>query len=109
MLNRKEAKKFIEDTSGKGWLVLVDIVYDNCPEEIIITEVFQKYSGLTVRFEGRNEKFEYLLSSLNTVSKKICEICGQSGDYSIINGWETTLCESHHEESTATKKYRIGD
>ncbi len=109
MLSKEEAKKFIENTCGKGWLTLVDILYDNCPENIVITEVFQKYSGLEVRFEGRDENFEYLKESLNTVSQKMCEICGQSGEYTIINGWETTLCELHFDESDAKEKYRKED
>lgn len=106
MLKLEEAKKFISEHCGDGWLTLVDIVYDNLPTEIVIKEVFQKYGSLEIRYEGEDDEFEYLVSNVNFISKKICEMCGKSGGYSIIDGWETTLCKVHHDKSEAKKKYR---
>lgn len=31
---------------------LIDIIFDNKPEDIEITEVFQKWAGLKVDYEG---------------------------------------------------------
>jgi len=106
MLNRATAKANIQQFNGLGWLTLVDIIYDNCPEGIVITEVFQKWGGLEVRHNGRHNEFEYLKDNVNYLSKKICEICGDSGGSSILDGWEKTLCEVHYTQSNATKKYR---
>lgn len=106
MLRLEEAKEFIRKTNGEGWLLLVDIIYDNLPAGIVITEVFQKYGGLEVRYEGQDEEFEYLVSNIRFISQKMCEICGRSGEYSIVDGWETTLCQMHHDKSEAKKKFR---
>jgi hypothetical protein len=40
-MDRESAKKHIKETCGSGWLNLIEIVYDNKPENIEITEVFQ--------------------------------------------------------------------
>ena len=106
MLNRVTAKSNIQQSNSPGWLKLVDIIYDNCPEGIVITEVFQKWGGLEIRHNGRHKEFEYLKQNVNYLSKKICEICGESGGSTILDGWETTLCEVHYTQSNATKKYR---
>jgi hypothetical protein len=36
----------------------------------------------------------------------MCEVCGKSGDSTIMDGWETTLCDQHYKESDAKVKYR---
>jgi hypothetical protein len=105
-MNKESAIKHIEDTCGHGWLNLVDIVFDNKPKNIHITEVFQKYAGLKIRYEGENEHFQELTDMTYYMSQKMCEICGSSGNYTIMAGWETTLCNQHFEESGSKEKYR---
>ncbi|RDY59843.1 hypothetical protein [Flagellimonas nanhaiensis] len=106
MIDRETAKKEVEESCGKGWLTLVEILYDNIPTEVSITEIFQKYGKLEIRYEGESKHFEELARNLSYISEKICEICGKSGGYSIIDGWETTLCDFHFNTSKAKKKYR---
>ncbi len=105
-MNKETARKGIKETCGDGWLTLVDIVYDNIPADIEITEVFQKWGGLEIRYDGENKLFEELVDNVNYMSKKICEICGKSGGYAIVDGWETTLCDLHYNNSDAKDKYR---
>lgn len=94
-MDRAAAKEWITKTCGEGWLNLVDIIYDNKPESIEITVVFQKWAGLKVDFIGADEIYEELLDTVYSISQKICEICGKSGRETVIDGWETTLCEQH--------------
>lgn len=82
-MDKTSAKKHILETCGPGWLNLVDIVYDNKPEGIEITEVFQKWAGLKVDYEGENEHFEELTKMVYYISEKMCEICGKSGGYTV--------------------------
>lgn len=103
-MDREAAKKHILETCGPGWLNLVDIVYDNLPEGIEITEVFQKWAGLKIRYNGENEHFQELTDMIYYMSQKMCEICGQSGNYAPVFGWETTLCEKHLKELIAKGK-----
>ncbi len=44
-MDREAAKEWILKTCGEGWLNLVDIIFDNKPENIEITVVFQKWAG----------------------------------------------------------------
>ncbi len=106
-MNRKEAKDQIKEHCGEGWLTLVNIVFDNVPKGIEITEVFQKYAGLEIRFDGEDEHFQELVDNVRFVSEKMCEVCGESASYSIIDGWETILCDLHFEASEAKEKYRF--
>ncbi len=108
-MDRESAKKHINETCGSGWLNLVDIIFDNKPEHIKITWVFQKWAGLKVDYDGEDLHFEELLDTIYLISQFICEICGKSGGFTIIDGWDTTLCDAHSEESTAKQKYRKKD
>lgn len=109
MIDKETAKKNIQEHCGEGWLLLIDIVYDNIPEGIIITEVFQKYAALEIRYEGENKHFEELLDNVKYISEKICEVCGKSAGYTIIDGWETTLCNEHFNSAKTKNKYRKND
>ncbi len=104
-LNRENAKAWILETCGEGWLNLVDIAYDNIPEGLIITEVFQKWGALVIRYEGENEIFEELVNNIKFISEHCCEICGKSARQAILDGWETAVCRVHFELSDAREKY----
>lgn len=104
--NRDIAKKHIRETCGEGWLNLVDILFDNKPEGISITEVFQKWGGLKVSYTGENIHFEELADTVYHISEKMCEVCGASARCCIMDGWETALCDRHYQESDAREKYR---
>ena len=106
MIDRETAIAHLINHNHRGWITLVEIIFDNQPPNIIITEVFQKWAGLEIRYEGVNEEFDELVDNVRFISKKVCEICGKSGNYSIIDGWETTLCETHYNSAEAKKKYR---
>ncbi len=104
--NREEVKSWFEEIDNKGWWTLIDIIYDNKPAHVEIREVWSKYAGLRVSYHGEDEAFEELVNSIEVVSQKMCEICGQSGSHSYIDGWETTLCDQHFESSDAKNKSR---
>ncbi len=47
MWTRDDSKKWIEKTCGKGWLKLVDEVYDKLPNDLKINQAYQKWGTLT--------------------------------------------------------------
>lgn len=104
IINREQAKKWIKETCGDGWLNLVDIIYDNKPEHIIINEVFQKWGALTIRFTGEDELFKELVWFVECISQKMCEKCGLSGEEEAqVGGTTETLCEKHFNEAPYQK------
>ncbi|MCU0436534.1 MAG: hypothetical protein MUC49_01385 [Raineya sp.] len=104
-MDRETAKAFIEKHYGIGWLNLVDIVYDNVPDdEIEITEVFQKWGALKIRYTGKDEGFAEMLEHISYISQKMCEVCGKSARETIIGSWVNTLCQEHYEELSSKMK-----
>ncbi|APR86825.1 hypothetical protein A7982_12174 [Minicystis rosea] len=83
----------------------MDILYDNQPPHVAIYEVFQKWAGLEIRYHGEDTAFEELAGTVNHLSQYLCEVCGRSGGYTLIDGWETTLCDAHFEAADAQQKY----
>ncbi len=106
-INREQAKKWIQETCGSGWLNLVDIIYDNKPNHINIYEVFQKWGALTIRYYGEDADFEYLVETIDSISKKMCEKCGKSAEEADVGGHTETLCVEHFDE--APYKKHVGE
>ncbi|MGV3611307.1 MAG: hypothetical protein ACO1N0_10185 [Fluviicola sp.] len=104
--DREEVKNWFEQNGDTGWHTLIDIVYDNKPEQIAIIEVFEKYAALEIRYLGENEDYKDLIGCIHTVSQRMCQVCGKSGSHSLIDGWETTLCDEHFESSPVKNKLR---
>ncbi|WP_343632954.1 hypothetical protein [Fluviicola sp.] len=105
-MNREDIKKHFESNGYTGWHTLIDIVYDRKPDHIEIKEVFEKYAWLEVRYNGEDEDYKYLLQAIKTISECMCQVCGESGGHSLIDGWETTLCDKHFESADAALKLR---
>lgn len=105
-MDRRQAKRNIRKHCGDGWLNLVDIIYDNRPTNINISEVFQKFGGLKITFEGEDNHFEELEDTIYQISQYLCEKCGKSANHTVIDGWETTLCDEHYGSIEGIIKYR---
>jgi hypothetical protein len=105
-MDRATAQAHLHANDHPGWTHLLDVLYDNLPEGIVITEVFQKWGGLKISFHGEHELFEELADSIYHVSQYLCEICGASAKSCILDGWETTLCLAHYEAAAGKQKYR---
>ena len=56
-MNRAEAKNWIENKCGKGWLALVDKVFDALPPGTAIKGAYQKWAALKFDIEPYDEKF----------------------------------------------------
>jgi hypothetical protein len=105
-MDRATAHARTLENGHPGWLNLVDVLYDNVPEGITITEVFQKWGGLKIDFQGEHEIFEELADTVYHISQHLCEQCGASARLCILDGWETTLCLAHYEAAEGEQKYR---
>lgn len=99
-MNRTEAKSWIESTCGKGWLALVDAVFDALPPGATVEAAYQEWAALKFDVTPHDEKFETFLESVEEASLETCEICGAKGSGCAIDGWEHTRCEDHTEGGT---------
>ena len=105
-MDREAAHKRLLENEHPGWQTLLDIVYDNKPDHITITEVFQKWGALKFDYDGDDDDFKYLLETVARISEHMCETCGKSARLTVIDGWETTLCDLHYDTNKANQKFR---
>ena len=96
-MGRQEAKEWISKTCGKGWLKLVDDVYDKLPEGVEIIQAYQKWAGLHFDTTEHDEQFELYLLEIQRISRETCEKCGIKGFHYVIENWEYTRCREHSE------------
>lgn len=62
-----------------------------CP--VKFDQVKEKYGGLRVYFNGGDDYVDGLISMAETMSYKICEVCGNPGKPN-ESGWIVTLCDN---------------
>ena len=96
-MNRDEAKNWILESCGAGWLTLVDQIYDELPERVEVLSVYQKWAELHCDTSREDEVFDKALSGIQNKSRSMCEICGEKGSHYIIDFCETVRCEKHSE------------
>jgi len=96
-MTREESKDWLKKTCGEGWFSLVDDVYNNLPNNLVVTSVYQKWGALNFDIEPWNEEFEHYLEKITEKSMGVCEVCGAKGKERTINDWVHTLCENHYE------------
>ncbi|MEW8187133.1 MAG: hypothetical protein AB2794_19275 [Candidatus Thiodiazotropha endolucinida] len=96
-MNRTEAISWIREKCGEGWLPLVVKIYDNIPEDVEVTSVYQKWGALMFDAKPWSETLEKIHDEIEEISLKTCEICGSSAAEHEINGWIHTRCETHAE------------
>ncbi|MEZ4450489.1 MAG: hypothetical protein R3B09_13500 [Nannocystaceae bacterium] len=102
-MTRDEAKAWIEETCGRGWLDLVDRAYDARPAHVTILQAFQKWGALRFDVDAHDEDFAEVLEAIEAESIETCERCGANGGPTILDGWETTLCDADFERAPEPK------
>jgi hypothetical protein len=102
----ENAQEHILEYHGLGWLNLVEILYENKPDNIEITDVYQKWAGLYVNYTGANDRFEELTDAIYLLSRNMCEVCGKSAQIAIIDNWEIALCKEHIDNSSSNIKLK---
>ena len=86
---REEAKLCV----GAGWHKLIDRVYDDLPDGVIVVQVKEKLGGLRVYVEHAVLDFFDLLGDIEIESLQTCEKCGEAGEPR-EGGWIRTRCNS---------------
>jgi hypothetical protein len=89
-LNREYALSSV----GEGWSDLINYLYDNKPDDVVVTDVKEKYGTLRFYVVSCSEEFYKLIDEVEERSAAICETCGEPGETRFDLGWYKTLCDS---------------
>lgn len=92
---------------GNGWYWLIDKLCDtiqeyinlNNVEQVIATQVKEKYGGLRFYYTGGDETIEGMIWLAEFLSFNICEECGSTEEVTQIDtGWTYTRCKNCKEK-----------
>jgi hypothetical protein len=78
--------------------------YEPVPEEVhqvVAVQVKEKFGGLRFYVNGGDEKIHNYISMAESMSYRMCEVCGSPGKL-YTDGWYTTLCPTHAKEKDRT-------
>jgi hypothetical protein len=78
---------------GEGWSGLINMLYDNKPKDVVVTDVKEKYGTLRFYVASCSEEFYKLIDEAEDKSATICEFCGEDGETRFDLGWYKTLCD----------------
>ena len=94
-----------------GWFPLIDqlchsiqnyIDYNSRPDrpipQVVAEQVKEKFGSLRFYYQGGNELIHGMVWFAESMSYRICEVCGNPGTVR-EGGWIKTLCDQHHNES----------
>ena len=70
----------------------VEKAIDDLP---IISDIKEKYGGLRIHIYGGSEEVDSYITFAESMSSRVCEVCGSPGT-SREGGWIKTLCDEHH-------------
>lgn len=91
---------------GNGWYDLIDklceniqnhIVYGSDVPPVVALQVKEKYGTLRFYAHGGDEYISGLITMAESMSGRICEICGNKGKIR-NDGWITTRCDPCYNE-----------
>jgi hypothetical protein len=94
---------------GDGWYDIIDTLCDciqnyidnhnrreeNSVEQVVATQVKEKFGGLRFYIRGGDEKISGIISFVELYSTKVCEVCGNRGKIRDDGAWIRTLCDEH--------------
>lgn len=88
---------------GDGWF---EIIHTACKlisgrkTEIpfIAVQVKEKFGSLRFYYSGGDEYCDGVISMLEAISSRTCEVCGERGKIRTDGGWYQTLCDKHAAE-----------
>ena len=89
---------------GDGWYwllnSLMDCIHhysrDNDVEPIHITQIKEKYGGLSFYYHGGDRMITGMVWLAEDMSRKICEYCGTNKNVGMTQGWMSTICKECH-------------
>jgi hypothetical protein len=80
----------------EGWYDLIDKM---CGEIVVLggsvgkfSQIKSKYGTLRVYMDEHHSEVEDIISRYETLSGKVCEVCGEPAESTKQNGWIMTLC-----------------
>lgn len=88
----------VEISCRDGWYNLIDEMCEEISQidyEIDITKIKQKMGTLCVNTRDLSIEQNKIIYEYESLSYKICEMCGREGTLNNVNGYRIILCEEH--------------
>ena len=86
---------------GDGWYELIDALCLNLQHatkngapQVVATQVKEKFGALSFRTTGVNDEQEGMIALAETMSARLCDVCGNRGKL-IRAGWVRCRCPEH--------------
>lgn len=95
MISYEEALRTLEEKNLPGWRKLLTRFYDQLPDSVDVTSVYQKWGALRFDIHPGDDEVERFIEELDLESRSICEICGELASEVRIDGETRTLCDFH--------------
>ena len=97
---------------GDGWFDLIDELCDSIQSyidnnsrqdriipQVIVEQVKEKFGTLRFYYQGGNDTIHGMVWFAESMSGKICEVCGNPGTRQSGNGWIYTACKAHSQSN----------
>lgn len=94
--NKRAWKKYLQDNESER----LNEVTEYFP--IKFDQIKEKFGGLRIYFSGGDEYVEGLIAMAESISYKLCEVCGDRGSPN-DGGWISTLCDNCRNKAYATR------
>ncbi|MBN3854036.1 hypothetical protein G3N59_11660 [Paraburkholderia sp. Ac-20340] len=88
---------------GDGWFDLLDALALNLQyatksagaPQVVAAQVKEKFGRLCFYTDGADARQRAMIELAETMSSRICEVCGNRGTLTSANGWMMTRCPAH--------------
>ncbi|MEX3949823.1 hypothetical protein AB4Y40_18985 [Paraburkholderia sp. EG287B] len=88
---------------GDGWFDLLDALALNLQHattsagapQVVAVQVKQKFGVLRFYADGADDRQRAMIELAETMTGRICEVCGNKGKLVSKNGWMMTRCPAH--------------
>ncbi|HET7268065.1 MAG TPA: hypothetical protein VFJ15_08155 [Oleiagrimonas sp.] len=93
---------------GDGWYTLIDVLCEELQRltdrqgapQAVLTDVKEKYGSLSFHVRNTSNEQDAMIDLVETLSMRICEVCGAPGVMDERPGvWVTVRCDAHRKNA----------
>lgn len=106
-LDNSESPMYWGIECGNGWYHILDALFEtiqnyidkNNLSQTHTVQVKEKFGSLRVYLDFEDIVIHELVNLAESISERVCELCGAPGKLRNLNGWYKTLCRKCYKEA----------